>query len=96
MVLPVLLRFRVNSPDAVRATAGARTLLDAYAKYRNEIPDPLDLSTVRAAMLDWEARDQEPRQTAAIVSTTGTAGAKSSRGLPVQVLAARRPRRMGF
>ncbi|HWX04274.1 MAG TPA: malto-oligosyltrehalose trehalohydrolase [Bradyrhizobium sp.] len=29
----------------------------AYAKYGDEVPDPLDAATFRSAVLDWEARD---------------------------------------
>jgi maltooligosyltrehalose trehalohydrolase len=28
----------------------------AYAKYGNEVPDPLDVSTFQSAVLDWETR----------------------------------------
>jgi maltooligosyltrehalose trehalohydrolase len=35
----------------------------AYAKYGDEIPDPLDQSTFRFAVLDWTELDQEPGRT---------------------------------
>jgi maltooligosyltrehalose trehalohydrolase len=35
----------------------------AYAKYGNEVPDPLDQATFRSAMLDWDAREVAPGQT---------------------------------
>ena len=30
----------------------------AYAKYRGEVPDPLEASTFRSAVIDWGARDE--------------------------------------
>jgi maltooligosyltrehalose trehalohydrolase len=30
----------------------------AYSKYRGEVPDPLEASTFRSAVLDWGARDE--------------------------------------
>ncbi|MBR0697608.1 malto-oligosyltrehalose trehalohydrolase [Bradyrhizobium lablabi] len=35
----------------------------AFEKYGDEIPDPLDVSTVQSAILDWTARDREPGRT---------------------------------
>jgi maltooligosyltrehalose trehalohydrolase len=35
----------------------------AYAKYGNEVPDPLDQATFRSAVLDWDARKVAPGQT---------------------------------
>ncbi|WP_454630962.1 malto-oligosyltrehalose trehalohydrolase [Bradyrhizobium cenepequi] len=35
----------------------------AYAKYGDEIPDPLDQATFRSAVLDWTERDREPGRT---------------------------------
>jgi maltooligosyltrehalose trehalohydrolase len=32
----------------------------AYAKYRDEIPDPLAKSTFQSAILDWESRNEAP------------------------------------
>jgi maltooligosyltrehalose trehalohydrolase len=39
----------------------------AYAKYGNEVPDPLDASTFQSAVLDWESRDTTGRQRLALV-----------------------------
>jgi maltooligosyltrehalose trehalohydrolase len=35
----------------------------AYAKYGDEVPDPLEPSTFQSAVLDWTERDREPGQT---------------------------------
>jgi maltooligosyltrehalose trehalohydrolase len=35
----------------------------AYAKYGNEVPDPLDQATFQSAMLDWDSRKVAPGQT---------------------------------
>ena len=56
---PFFCDFQGELADAVR-NGRRNEFADAYAKYRNEIPDPLDVSTMQAAMLDWEARDREP------------------------------------
>jgi maltooligosyltrehalose trehalohydrolase len=32
----------------------------AYAKYGDEVPDPLEPSTFQSAVLDWESRNQQP------------------------------------
>ena len=54
--VPVLLRFRGRLADAVRK--GRRSEFAwAYAKYGDEIPDPLAASTFQSAVLDWDARD---------------------------------------
>jgi 1,4-alpha-glucan branching enzyme len=37
-----------------------REFAGAYAKYGSEIPDPLDVSTMQSAVLDWSSRDQAP------------------------------------
>ncbi len=39
----------------------------AYAKYGNEVPDPLDASTFQSAVLDWESRETSGRQRLALV-----------------------------
>jgi maltooligosyltrehalose trehalohydrolase len=53
---PFFCDFQGDLADAVRK--GRRTeFAGAYAKYGNEIPDPLDEATFRSAMLDWNARD---------------------------------------
>ena len=92
---PFFCDFQGELADAVR-NGRRNEFADAYAKYRNEIPDPLDVSTVQAAMLDWEARDREPgrKRRRWFANCWRSAGTKSSRGLPVQVLAARRPGKM--
>ena len=48
----------------------------AYAKYGDEVPDPLEPSTFQSAVLDWESRDQERGTQAA------GAGATASRDPP--------------
>jgi malto-oligosyltrehalose trehalohydrolase len=56
---PFFCDFHGELADAVRK--GRRNeFADAYAKYCNEIPDPLDPSTVQSAKIDWQARDREP------------------------------------
>ncbi|MCA1456529.1 malto-oligosyltrehalose trehalohydrolase [Bradyrhizobium sp. BRP22] len=35
----------------------------AYAKYGDEVPDPLEQSTFQSAVLDWTERDREPGRT---------------------------------
>ena len=32
----------------------------AYAKYGDEVPDPLDIETFRSAIIDWDARNELP------------------------------------
>ncbi|MGY4306648.1 maltooligosyltrehalose trehalohydrolase [Bradyrhizobium sp. USDA 4369] len=32
----------------------------AYAKYGDEVPDPLDIETFRSAIIDWDARNEPP------------------------------------
>jgi maltooligosyltrehalose trehalohydrolase len=54
---PFFCDFHGDLADAVRK--GRRQEYDwAYAKYGNEVPDPLDLSTFKSAVLDWEARNE--------------------------------------
>jgi malto-oligosyltrehalose trehalohydrolase len=56
---PFFCDFEGDLADAVRK--GRRTeFADAYAKYGDEVPDPLDKSTVQSAVLDWDARDASP------------------------------------
>jgi malto-oligosyltrehalose trehalohydrolase len=64
---PFFCDFQGDLAEAVRN--GRRKEFDeAYAKYGNEIPDPLQLSTFRSAVLDWEARNGPPgRQRLALV-----------------------------
>jgi len=37
-----------------------REFAGAYAKYGNEIPDPLAISTAQSAVLDWSSLEREP------------------------------------
>jgi maltooligosyltrehalose trehalohydrolase len=37
-----------------------REFAGAYAKYGDEIPDPLEISTMQSAVLNWPAREQSP------------------------------------
>jgi len=54
---PFFCDFRGDLAEAVRK--GRRTEYDwAYAKYGNEVPDPLELSTFQSAVLDWESRNE--------------------------------------
>jgi maltooligosyltrehalose trehalohydrolase len=59
---PFFCDFRGDLADAVRQ-GRRREFAGAYAKYGDEIPDPLDYSTARSAVLDWAARDHEPERT---------------------------------
>jgi maltooligosyltrehalose trehalohydrolase len=47
--------FKGDLADAVRK-GRRREYAWAYAKYRDEIPDPLHRSTFHSAVLDWDAR----------------------------------------
>jgi maltooligosyltrehalose trehalohydrolase len=54
---PFFCDFHGNLADAVRK--GRRMEYDwAYAKFGDEVPDPLDATTFQSAVLDWEARNQ--------------------------------------
>jgi malto-oligosyltrehalose trehalohydrolase len=54
---PFFCDFKGDLADAVRK--GRRREYDwAYAKYGNDVPDPLDLSTFRSAVLDWESLNE--------------------------------------
>jgi maltooligosyltrehalose trehalohydrolase len=53
---PFLCDFQGDLADAVRK-GRRREFAGAYAKYGDEIPDPLDETTFRSAVLDWNARD---------------------------------------
>ena len=55
--IPVLLRFRGRSRGR-RAQGRRREYAWAYAKYGDEVPDPLALSTFQSAVLDWESRSE--------------------------------------
>ncbi len=56
---PFFCDFHGDLAEAVR-NGRRKEFAGAYAKYGDEIPDPLDLSTVQSAMLDWTSLDQEP------------------------------------
>jgi maltooligosyltrehalose trehalohydrolase len=56
---PFFCDFKGGLADAVRK--GRRSEYEwAYAKYGDEVPDPLDKSTFDSAVLDWDARNTEP------------------------------------
>ncbi len=56
---PFFCDFKGDLADAVRK--GRRSEYAwAYAKYGDEIPDPLAESTFQSAVLDWESRDEAP------------------------------------
>jgi maltooligosyltrehalose trehalohydrolase len=53
---PFFCDFEGDLADAVR-NGRRKEFAGAYAKYGNEVPDPLDEATFRSAVLDWNARD---------------------------------------
>src|SRR5207237_8276306 len=53
---PFFCDFKGDLADAVRA-GRRREFAGAYAKYGDEIPDPLAHSTFQSALPDWPARD---------------------------------------
>jgi malto-oligosyltrehalose trehalohydrolase len=53
---PFFCDFQGDLADAVR-NGRRKEFAGAYARYGNEIPDPLDEATFRSAVLDWNARD---------------------------------------
>ena len=55
---PFFCDFQGDLADAVRK-GRAKEFAWAFAKYGDEIPDPLDKETVAAAVLDWDARGSE-------------------------------------
>jgi malto-oligosyltrehalose trehalohydrolase len=64
---PFFCDFHGELADAVRQ-GRQREFAGAYAKYGDEIPDPLAASTFQSAVPDWEARDQpEGRERLALV-----------------------------
>jgi maltooligosyltrehalose trehalohydrolase len=64
---PFFCDFQGDLAEAVRQ-GRRREFAGAYAKCGDEIPDPLDASTVQSAVLDWSARDDAPgRQRLALV-----------------------------
>jgi maltooligosyltrehalose trehalohydrolase len=63
---PFFCDFEGDLADAVRK--GRRKEYDwAYAKYGDEVPDPLDATTFQSAVLDWEARNQPGQRRLALV-----------------------------
>jgi malto-oligosyltrehalose trehalohydrolase len=58
---PFFCDFHGELAEAVRQ-GRRREFAGAYAKYGGEIPDPLELSTVQAAALDWAELDVEPNR----------------------------------
>jgi maltooligosyltrehalose trehalohydrolase len=53
---PFFCDFQGDLADAVR-NGRRKEFAGAYAKYGNEVPDPLDEAPFRSAVLDWNARD---------------------------------------
>jgi maltooligosyltrehalose trehalohydrolase len=56
---PFFCDFHGDLAEAVRQ-GRRREFAGAYDKYGDEIPDPLELSTVQSATLDWAGPDVEP------------------------------------
>ena len=54
---PFFCDFQGDLADAVRK-GRRREFAGAYAKYGDEIPDPLEQSTFQSAVLDWESRNE--------------------------------------
>jgi malto-oligosyltrehalose trehalohydrolase len=66
---PFFCDFHGDLAKAVRE-GRRREFAGAYARYGDEIPDPLELSTMQSAVLDWSSRDQAPgRERLALVQT---------------------------
>ncbi|MEA2837043.1 MAG: maltooligosyltrehalose trehalohydrolase [Bradyrhizobium sp.] len=53
---PFFCDFKGDLADAVRQ-GRRKEFAGAYAKYGDEVPDPLDEATLRSAVLDWSRRD---------------------------------------
>jgi len=58
---PFFCDFQGDLAQAVRQ-GRRREYAYAYAAYGDEVPDPLDASTLQSAVLDWEARNEETGQ----------------------------------
>jgi malto-oligosyltrehalose trehalohydrolase len=58
-LFPFFCDFHGVLADAVRK-GRRKEFAGAYAKYSDEIPDPLDKSTFQSAILDWESRHRSP------------------------------------
>ena len=56
---PFFCDFKGDLANAVRA-GRRKEFAWAYAKYGDEIPDPLDEKTVQSAVLDWTALGRDP------------------------------------
>jgi maltooligosyltrehalose trehalohydrolase len=63
---PFFCDFKGDLAEAVRNGRRAEYAW-AYATYGDDVPDPLDPSTFRSAVLDWEARDHSGRARLALV-----------------------------
>ncbi len=55
---PFFCDFQGDLAEAVRK-GRRKEFAGAYAKYGDEIPDPLDPATFQSAVLDWDSRNQE-------------------------------------
>ncbi len=56
---PFFCDFHGDLAKAVRE-GRRREFAGAYAKYGDEIPDPLEISTMQSAVLNWPSREQSP------------------------------------
>jgi maltooligosyltrehalose trehalohydrolase len=63
---PFFCDFKGDLAKAVRE-GRRREYAWAYAKYGNEVPDPLEASTFQSAVLDWESRETTGRKRLALV-----------------------------
>jgi maltooligosyltrehalose trehalohydrolase len=63
---PFFCDFKGDLAQAVR-NGRRREYAWAYAKYGDEVPDPLDASTFQSAVLDWESRGTTGRKRLALV-----------------------------
>lgn len=55
---PFFCDFEGDLADAVRK-GRQKEFAEAYAKYRDEVPDPLDPSTLQSTILDWPSRHEQ-------------------------------------
>jgi maltooligosyltrehalose trehalohydrolase len=58
---PFFCDFHGDLADAVRK-GRHKEFAGAYAKYGNDVPDPLDPATLRSTMLDWQSRNEPAGQ----------------------------------
>ena len=56
---PFFCHFHGELADAVR-NGRRKEFAGAYEKYGDDVPDPLDHSTVRSAVLDWDTCNEQP------------------------------------